>query len=91
MRAALELIVRPFVVSQVTSTKQPNVSAIPAITQSNTSVDIGSDEVTSWSGNFDQNVSFYFIKKPKEKKKQNGGGSYFGPNEDPLVQDPLVL
>jgi hypothetical protein len=91
MRAALELIVRPFVVSQVTSPKQPDVGATPTTTQSNIVIDIGSDSVTSWSGNFNQDVSFYFIKKPKEKKKAGDGGNYFGPNEDPLILDPLVL
>lgn len=90
MRAALELIVRPFVVSPVTSPKQPVAGATPTTTQSNTVIDIGSDSVTTWSGNFDQTVSFYFIKKPKEKKKAGGGGDYFGPNEDPLPADNPV-
>jgi hypothetical protein len=72
MRAALELIVRPFVVTDVTSPKQPAAGAGTTTPQANTKMDIGSDEVTTWSGNFDQTVSFYFIKKPKEKKKDSG-------------------
>jgi hypothetical protein len=71
MRAALELIVRPFVVTDVTSPKQL-VPGSATTTQANTVMDIGSDEVTTWSGNFDQTVSFYFIKKPKEKPKASG-------------------
>lgn len=72
MRPALELVVRPFVVPQITSPKQPNVSTSPATTQSNVVKDIGSDSVTLWSGSFDQTVSFYYIKKPKEKQKDSG-------------------
>jgi hypothetical protein len=72
MRAALELIVRPFVVTNVTSPKQPAVGAGAATTQQNTTADFGSDEVTTWSGSYNQTVSFYYIKKPKEKQKDSG-------------------
>jgi hypothetical protein len=71
MRAALELIVRPFVVTDVTSPKQPAVGA-QSTTTANTKTDFGSDEVTTWSGNYNQTVSFYYIKKPKEKQKSSG-------------------
>jgi hypothetical protein len=69
MRPALELIVRPFVVSPVTNTKQPVSTGAPT-TQENAVLDIGSGSVTQWSGNFDQMVSYYYVKKPKEKKSQ---------------------
>jgi hypothetical protein len=72
MRAALELIVRPFVVTDVTSPKQPAPGAASTTPQQNAKIDIGSNEVTTWSGNYNQTVSFYFIKKPKEKQKSSG-------------------
>jgi len=72
MRTALELIVRPFVVGDVTGPKQPAAGAVSSATQSNTVVEYGSDQVTTWSGSYDQSVSYYFIKKPKEKKKASG-------------------
>jgi hypothetical protein len=71
MRAALELIVRPFVVTDVTSPKQP-AAGTPSSTTQNTKLDIGSDEVTTWTGSYNQTVSFYYIKKPKEKQKDSG-------------------
>lgn len=81
MRTALELIVRPFVAPQITSPKQPAPGTVaPSTTASNTVIDIGSDQVTTWSGNYDQMVSFYFIKKPKEKKKDSTGSDPFAPD-----------
>lgn len=85
MRTPLELIVRPFVVTPVTSPKQPDVGAVPASTAANAKMNFGSDEVTTWSGSFNQEVSYYYVKKPKEKKKQNGGSGsdYYAPEPDP--------
>lgn len=82
MRTALELIVRPFVVADVTSPKQPAANATAASTQSNSVIDYGSNSVTLWNGTFNQTVTFYFIHKPKEKRKQNGAAS------DPFAPDP---
>lgn len=68
MRTPLELIVRPFVVTDITNPTQPALSSHTATSQ-NTDVTYGSDQVTSWSGSFNETVTFYYIKKPKEKQK----------------------
>lgn len=72
MRPALELVVRPFVVQPVTSPKQPNIATDQAAAQDNIVIDFGSASVTTWSGNYDQMVSFYYIKKPRERPKSSG-------------------
>ena len=88
MRAALELIVRPFVVTDVTSPKQ-QAPGSPSGTASNAVLDVGSDEVTTWSGSYNQTVSFYFIKKPKEKQK--GSGDPINPFAPPAsLPEPAV-
>jgi hypothetical protein len=89
MRAPLELVVRPFVVSQITNPLQPSIPTDQAATTAqNTVLDIGGDEVTTWSGNYSQTVTFYFIKKPKEKKK--AGGAFYDPYAPDGVNDPLI-
>lgn len=80
MRTALELIVRPFVVADITSPKQPAANATAPAAQSNTVMDIGADSVTTWNGSYNQTVSFYYVKKPKEKKKQSSGTDPFAPD-----------
>jgi hypothetical protein len=84
MRTALELIVRPFVVTDVTSPKQPAPGAATATPQQNIKSDFGSNEVTTWSGSYNQTVSFYYIKKPKEKKK-NAPPDYYSDYPPDLV------
>jgi hypothetical protein len=76
--SGLEGIVRPFQTSDIGPPRSPLLGSLGSSTATSTTADAakntiinpGKDgQVKTFSGSFSLSISFYFIKKPKEKKQ----------------------
>jgi hypothetical protein len=75
--SGLEGIVRPFQTSEIGPPRSPLLGSLGASTATtadaakNTIINPGKDgQVKTFSGSFSLTITYYYIKKPKEKKKQ---------------------
>ncbi len=69
----LERIVRPFQTGDISPSKPRPISEATA-EQNNVIINPGhAGTVKTFSGSYNLTVTFYFIKKPKEKKSGQGG------------------
>jgi hypothetical protein len=62
-------IVRPFQTGNVQPAPAPQ-SAAAGITQNNTVLTIGSGSPKTFNASYDLTITYYKIRKPKEKQKQ---------------------
>jgi hypothetical protein len=96
--SGLEGIVRPFQTSDIGPPRSPLLGSLGTSTATSTTADAakntiinpGKDgQVKTFSGSFSLTITFYFIKKPKEKKSaatpDSSGGN---PNPPPVDGNP---
>lgn len=70
MTANLEGIVRPFQTPDIGPAK-PVPTATATSVQQNTIINPGKNgQVKTFSGSYNLTISYYYVKKPKEKKKE---------------------
>ena len=81
---SLERIVRPFQTGDV-SPPRPAPSSAATASQDNVKINPGKNgNIKSFSGSYNLTVTFYYIKKPKEKKAGEGGyDPYAAVNDNP--------
>lgn len=71
MTSGLEGVVRPFQTADIGPPKPAPVVAATTQGQRNTIINPGKNgNVKQFSGSYNLTVSFYYIEKPKEKKKE---------------------
>ncbi len=80
----LERIVRPFQTGDISPSKPRPISEATA-TQSNVIINPGhAGTVKTFSGSYNLTTTFYFIKKPREKRAGDGGyDPYAAVNNNP--------
>jgi hypothetical protein len=68
--SGLELVVRPFQTSDISPPRPVPAAGATSATSQNTIINPGKNgNVKTFSGSYNLTVTYYYIEKPKEKKK----------------------
>lgn len=72
-----EGIIRPFETGDISPPK-PVPTSPDAASTDNVTISVSGGSVKEFSGSYDLTVTYYYVKKPKEKPKGGSGGDISG-------------